>query len=266
MTDPVRLLDSTSDDFERALLGSVDRDVGSPAAKARCLAAVSPALVLLTTSQTSSAALLLSVLKTAGMGVVLGAVVSGSAFVVLGGGAHSSPPPAPAPRAVASLSKLAPSPISPRVAPREPAPFVAPLNATATPPVNEAPPSTVPQPKAPAVNPPVDDSSEGPVDDSSAHTPPVDRSLEREVQALDGARQALVAGDMQRALAALDQYSRDFSAGALAPEAVYLRVRALIQSGQRERAAQIGRGFLTTHGHHASSRKLAQLLEQEQLR
>ncbi|HTU59145.1 MAG TPA: hypothetical protein VMF89_11940, partial [Polyangiales bacterium] len=65
MIDPQRLLDGDADPFEHALLRSAERDRGSSSARARCLAAVSPALAVATVTKVGSAALLVPALKAA---------------------------------------------------------------------------------------------------------------------------------------------------------------------------------------------------------
>ncbi len=65
--------------------------------------------------------------------------------------------------------------------------------------------------------------------------------LEREVAMLDAARRALSLGRASRALALLDRHRAEFSDGALYPESVILRVKALLALGQvavAEREAQ----------------------------
>ena len=72
------------------------------------------------------------------------------------------------------------------------------------------------------------------------------RSLEREMQLLDTARRALAENAAADALSALRRYSSEFAAGALAPEARLLEVRALLQSGERARANELGQRIIAS--------------------
>jgi TolA-binding protein len=60
--------------------------------------------------------------------------------------------------------------------------------------------------------------------------------LSGELRVLDAANRALAAGDFAAASAALDRYARDFPHGALAEEALAIRVRVWARSGDRDRA------------------------------
>jgi hypothetical protein len=276
MTDPAYLLDSTDDDFERALLGSAKRDVGSQAAKARCIAAISPAAALLATSQSSNAAALFSVVKGLGLGLVLGAVASGVAVVATterspsatiapnGNGrpgarrtpaAASStavelPPVAKASHAQASPSEVSARPPSPGTRASTPSALVAKAQSPIT----------------PALATPLGDDLASAPNTSPSHAALQDRSLELEVRALDRARRELAAGNARIALEALTQYQQEFPHGLLLPESIFLRVQALIAAGQRAEAGALGRRFLATRSAGADARKLNQLLAQEQLR
>src|SRR5439155_11813628 len=72
-------------------------------------------------------------------------------------------------------------------------------------------------------------------------------SLVEEVALLDRAREALVAGDPRRALAALDAYERARVGTRLAAEATLLRIEGLLASGDRARAASLAAEFLRAH-------------------
>jgi outer membrane protein assembly factor BamD (BamD/ComL family) len=72
-------------------------------------------------------------------------------------------------------------------------------------------------------------------------------SLLQEVAFLDRAREALLAGDPGRALAALDAYERARVGTRLAAEATLLRIESLLANGERARAAGLAEEFLRAH-------------------
>jgi hypothetical protein len=79
----------------------------------------------------------------------------------------------------------------------------------------------------------------------SASPPPAERSapaqaLAREVQLLDNARREIAAAEPVAALALLDAHDREFPTGALRPEAVVLRIEALMKTGNRRAAFELG--------------------------
>jgi hypothetical protein len=241
MTDPAYLLDSSSDEFERALLGAALRDVGSLAAKARCIAAVGPTTALLATSHSGSASVLYSVLKALGMGIVLGTVASGAVIFASAERASNDLNPAKGKSAQAAVRARAASTAAVVQDSRPMPPTATTSRVPASAASHQASVSTrselasTPQSAlAPAVDAPLSHAFDSSTAETPlAHTAPLDRSLELEVQALDRARQALAAGDARRALAALDHYRRDFPNGKLLPESVLLR-RKLSQLLERE--------------------------------
>jgi TolA-binding protein len=85
-------------------------------------------------------------------------------------------------------------------------------------------------------------------------------SLEAEVAALDRARTVLAGGDPARALALLNQYEQTFPKGVLRPEASYLRIEALSQSGQRGAARDLAARFLARHPKSLHAAQLRALL------
>jgi outer membrane protein assembly factor BamD (BamD/ComL family) len=80
--------------------------------------------------------------------------------------------------------------------------------------------------------------------------------LVNEVAVLDRAREAVSAGASERALAALDEYDRRFGAPTLTLESQVLRIEALAQKGERERAARLAEAFLV---HNPSSAHVARV-------
>jgi len=288
MIDPPRLLEADADPFERELLRAAEIDRGSLKARARCLAAASPVLVV-SVAKAGSAALLTTALKAAGVGVALGLVATGAVI-------WAAPPPVSSANAVASAQVARPAlpprsvpapvisalPVRPEVAPERALPQAAAGALTArarrdtpsiAPPANESPETTArasgPAPQlatgasahsAFAVEGPVV-APQGPERPASAEQP----SLQREVRLLDHAREALAARDAAAALQAVQTYEREFPRGALIPEFVYLRVQALIAAGRRGEAATLAQRFLQAHPSGAQSQKLSQLMARERL-
>jgi outer membrane protein assembly factor BamD (BamD/ComL family) len=67
------------------------------------------------------------------------------------------------------------------------------------------------------------------------------------VALLDRARAALASGNPTGALEILDSYQQIFGKGNLRPEATYLRIQALNQSGQHAAARDLATRFLAEH-------------------
>ncbi len=84
--------------------------------------------------------------------------------------------------------------------------------------------------------------------------------LTAETVTLDAARSALRANDATRALAALDDYTRAFPVGILAPEAGVLRIEALLASGQRLGAERAADRFLSEHPHSPLAERVRNLV------
>lgn len=263
MTDPPRLFHSDADDFERALLGAAQRDRGSAAAKARCIAAASSTALVATSASVASASLVVSAVKAAGVGVLLGVALTGASAMV-------NAEPRPSAKALSSIAK----------------PVVAASRATRAPLRVEVPPlkaETQPVSTSAAALPSLAEVRRAPVRPSSgarartfAHVPvaaspsiprvapaaqTADGSLAREVQALDEARLALAARDATRALEMLERYERAFPRGALVSESLVLRVQALNSNGQSREAEALARSFLAAHPDDAQARKLAELFD-----
>jgi hypothetical protein len=72
-------------------------------------------------------------------------------------------------------------------------------------------------------------------------------SISREILLIDRARTATAKGHSQEALAALDEYDREWPHGALTVEAEVLRIEALGAAGDDESAAERARAFLDAH-------------------
>lgn len=245
MTDPPRLLDHGADDFERALLRSVQRDAGSQAAELRCVAALSGAAVFATPAA-ASATLLGVGLKSAAIGIGLGLLAGGGMVLTGAIEQHSS---------VAVVASAAP-----RQQQKE-RPGVVPERAAAPPIEPIQPPSpSRPMTREPSARTPPIAASPLP----SAFAVPVesaapDRELEREVRLLDSVRHALAHGDARAAEQQLDRHAREFTHGTLQPEALVLRVQTLLAEHRQAEAELIARRFLAANPTGAHAEHLRQL-------
>jgi hypothetical protein len=89
---------------------------------------------------------------------------------------------------------------------------------------------------------------------------PAASTVMAEVASLDRARTALAAGDARAALARVSAHDASFPGGALQPEAVVLRVRALVALGDRAQAASVAGRFLAAHPDSAQAGRLRTLV------
>ena len=245
MKEPRRLLEAGADDFERELLASSAEDVPNARAYQRTVASLGVGLMVplaaASVAQGASAAtpvakLGASVLaKWLASGALLGVITaSGAQLVSRGISQRSAPAAAPkvelgASPAVATSQPtrggapaLTPAPELPRSVESKPAQRAHPL---------PEPALVAPQPEV----------TPAPSAEAEPSPRPVTASLTRELDALEAARYALGSGDARAALARLERYASDFPNGVLLPEARVLEVSALIQSGQRARALELGR-------------------------
>lgn len=83
--------------------------------------------------------------------------------------------------------------------------------------------------------------------------------LADEVQRLDRAKTALAAGEPGAALELLDAYDRDAPMGALRPEALALRIDAVLATGDRSTAAALARTFTARYPDHHLRLRYAEL-------
>jgi TolA-binding protein len=85
-------------------------------------------------------------------------------------------------------------------------------------------------------------------------------ALEREVRLVDEARQFCRAGGYDRALLLLDRHQREYPGAALGPEALVIRVQALLGLGRRSEAEQLARPFTSANPSSPISKRLVGLL------
>ncbi len=91
---------------------------------------------------------------------------------------------------------------------------------------------------------------------------PVADTLAREVELLDGAREALRRNSPGEALSKLDGYAREFPSGRMGAEAFVVRLDALVRSGRSAEARALAERHLATNPaspHAAKIRKLTGL-------
>jgi len=286
MIDPPRLIDDGGDPFEQALLGSARRDHGSAAAQTRCVAAATTAAVatghtvataataVTATKATAAASVGASfVVKAVSIGFAVGLSVQGVVAVK----DHVRRAPA--------LQQLDSQPAASSQALVQPRAATAPTTAlphtepaaepTAKPPTEHA---SVPLPNAANVAPRVASSNravgaaaispEYKLLDEPIAEPTFsvkrDDSLDREVALLDEARRFVLAQGFARTLLLLERHQRDFPAGALAPEALVIRVQALLGLGRRAEAEALAERFATVHPNSPVSKRLNALFGNRQ--
>ncbi len=82
---------------------------------------------------------------------------------------------------------------------------------------------------------------------SASSSTAVPSDLAAELALVEGARAALRSGRANEALVLLDTRDRDHPHGVLGVESAALRIEALAETGDRARAAELGRAFLDAH-------------------
>ena len=258
MTDPSRLVESCSDDFARTILRSSRDDAGSSRAYQRTLASLGAGAAVELAAVGAANAAVPALMPAARIGILgfvklLGTGAAVGVATVAGLHVATEPTPAPA----SAQSAVAPALIS--VARPIAAPEAMRSLGPALPAESEGAPVRSSRGAA-APAPPPDDLAPVPGEASRFGEPdkalPLARSsaLEREVQALDAAKQALARGNARGALSLLAVYEREFAGGALVPEARVLRVRALLAAGDREAALDAASLVVEAdpHGRHAA--------------
>ena len=89
---------------------------------------------------------------------------------------------------------------------------------------------------------------------------PLDRSLGYETKALDRAREALEAHRPSEVLRLLDEYHRRFPQGRLRPEAMVLRLAALVQAGRHGAADSLASQLLADEAYQTYAPRIRSLL------
>jgi hypothetical protein len=226
---------------ESSLLEASRAERAPDEARARALRVLGVAGVVTATSATATTATasvagLATWTKLVGLAVIVGGATVGGVYAAR----ERQAAPAAASRAV-----LAPSAVS-SAPPRDMAP--ADDSAAAAPP---APPADTQAPRAARP-------SSGAV--RSARPTPSDERLSEEVAALERAHQALAAHQADAAIRELDRYAASFPHGALASEAVVLRVQALVERGDRAAAKKLADAYSSGHPESPFARRLQVLV------
>lgn len=94
---------------------------------------------------------------------------------------------------------------------------------------------------------------------SVARVAPSD-TLEREVALIDEARLAYRANDYALALSLLDRHQQQFAKGSLGPEALVIRVQALVGLGRRAEAERLAQPYLANYGSSPVTQRLRSIL------
>jgi hypothetical protein len=126
--------------------------------------------------------------------------------------------------------------------------------------VSAAPPERAPEAPPPRVDAPPRRETPGAVSAAPGATREPVSDLAAEITLLDEARDALSAGNPARALARLDEYDR-IPARRLAPEAAYIRIEALLASGDEPGAQAAARRFLAANPASPHAKRVRALLE-----
>jgi hypothetical protein len=91
---------------------------------------------------------------------------------------------------------------------------------------------------------------------------PVDRSLGNETRALDRVRESLDAHRPTEALRLLDEYQRNFPQGRLRPEAMVLRLAALVRAGRHGAAEALAGQLLADEAYQTYAPRIRSLLRE----
>jgi outer membrane biosynthesis protein TonB len=250
VSDPRRLLGGAGDDFERALLRSASADAPTRDARARQLAVLGVTGVAAGATHGAGGALAAlskaGVLKWALVVALVGSVATGTVRVLqrrdAGATAASITIPTPTPTPIPTPT---PTPIPTPTPTPTPIPTLTP---TPTPTPTPIPTLTRTPALAPART------------TTAASTPSPSSTLSEETASLDSARAALRSGAAGDALRTLDAYGRAHPSGVLQPEAMALRVQALLASGDRDGAERAGRALLAVYPATPAARRARAML------
>ncbi|HEX8793712.1 MAG TPA: outer membrane protein assembly factor BamD [Polyangiaceae bacterium] len=228
MSEPTRLSLETEDETEQLLLRA-GRPHAPRAARERAWMAASGVLASSSLAAGSVAAKVGSVIGGKAIAVIAftGLAAMGGAMVLHQ--QHRASESAPVQPSAPVMVQRAPT----AVAKPAPLPSIAPAPVESV----EAAPmasSSVTPPRAAA---PAASVAPGPTESATSSVP-------SELAALQQARAALGAGDPARALSMLDAYGARFPHGAMAQEAVVLRIEALVRAGDRPAAQRAADAYL----------------------
>jgi hypothetical protein len=269
MTDPRRLKDEYAGDLEGQLLRSVASDAPRRAAHERTLVALgfgSAALGLQATTTAAAAtkagtALTLAlVAKWVGVGVGAAVIVAGAVYeaprLMDERRPAVSAPAAHGPAPVSTAAPMPPTAVAqdPSLPPTEIAP-IGEANHIQAPTGNITPPARSSRSSSPVARDTTTESTPAPVQVTALEPP----GLADEVALLDSAR-LTVSSNPSATLRKLDEYQGRFPHGDLAPEALVLRIEALVRSGQRGAAEKLASDYLARNPGSPHARKIRTLL------
>lgn len=211
MRDPKRFLDGDGTAFERALLGAVaaERPTRNLHRKMRLGIGLVGAGAVAKTASANWNQLALA-------GAVVVGLVTGGAVVAKHQARQAAEVPA--------VQNVAPDPVAPKAEPVEPVPVTVPELPA------EAPKAAPAEPAQREIK------SAQPVSD-----------IREEIRLLDQARGAVKSGKSAQALRMLAKYDQKFPRGQFRQEVKVLRMEALAQTGESERAAELAKKFLAEH-------------------
>jgi len=244
MADPSRLLDGGASEFESRILIAGRRDAPSRHGRQRILAGLGVGASVSTGAALTAKAATLAWYQRFGR-LALGSVGLGTVGgVAVWAGVKLLAPAAPvAPTHVAIPVQ---APVAQMVAPANNTVEAEPATAAA---IDEATPSDAAKPAA-----------RSGLRSRATSGASESNALSEELSVLENARRALVGGDARRTLRLLDEYSHKFAKPRLNSEASVLRIEALVQSGNRARALELGREFLTRHAGSPYERRVRSLI------
>jgi hypothetical protein len=272
MTDPQRLKDEYAGDLQGQLLRSVASDAPRRTAHQRTLVAlgfggaalgIPSATTAAAATKVGAAATFAVIAKWVGIGMATAVVAAGAAYEaprLMGRGESSVAAPidqAPGRLPVGEVNRApAPSPLQASESSHAEN-ALADENPVGIPAAGVSPP---PAPRLPrSVPTAARDTNTDPPSPSPRVEAPEPPGLSREVAMLDSARQ-MVSTNPAGTLRALDDYQSQFPHGDLAPEALVLRIEALVRSGQQPRADKLAREYLERNPGSPHARKIRTLL------
>lgn len=260
MTDPRRLKDEYAGDVQGKLLRSVAGDAPRGNARHRTLLAlgfggtalgIPTATAAAAATKVSSAVTIAIIAKWIGVGVGAAAITLGAVYEVprVMGRGHSSAAVATDERVSAVLPEgdVSLSPVATVPTIEE--------NRGGVPAVDGPAPAATHVPRM--VAPVTKDTAPGSTSAPGGAVP--ERSLSDQVTMLDSARQ-MMGTNPAGTLRALDDYQTQFPHGDLAPEALVLRIEALVRSGQQGAADKLGRDYLARNPGSPHAHKIRTLL------
>jgi hypothetical protein len=272
MKDPTRLLESGTE-LEASLLGSAEDDAPREGLDRRVHAAIGIGGIAISASTASATAAAASHAVPAAPVLISHALVSlgvvkWAGIIVLGTGMAVGAAAVVHREASVTRASRAGEPSVSALAPVTRGRATPPVSvADIPPPVIPAAPAAEPASSLPVASEPVRAKLLAPVyapSEAVAAPPspgPKTPALEDEVALLNRAHEALESGDATLALTTLDRHDLDYMHGALAPEALEVRIEAYVKRHDDVKVAELGQTFLARYPGHPLAGKVRSLLE-----